>query len=150
MKHLARCLPCLLGKRANSIESIYGAAHHVGTSCLAIPGSGLWVVNAASNRTYPPRVFCRTKRRVSRPPYQWGRDREYDRFVVAFDTKRNERDRDAIFAALRTHLLRPGTAAKAVVDLLRRHFLKTAAFATSDLTQSERAVLIEILHKVLD
>ena len=62
----------------------------------------------------------------------------------------NERARDAIFAGLRTHLLRPETPAKVVVDLLQRHFLGSPAFTGSSLTQSERAVLIEVLHKVLD
>ena len=87
---------------------------------------------------------------MTRPSLQWGRDRKYDLSITTSDYERNKRDRDAIFAALRTHLLRPETHAKAVVDLLRRHFLESSAFTISDLTQSERAVLIEILHKVLD
>jgi hypothetical protein len=84
-----------------------------------------------------------------RSSLQGQRDREQDRPVTALEYQRNKRDRDAIFAALRTHLLRPGTPAKAVVSLLRRHFLEAPAFTISNLSQSERAILIEILHRVL-
>lgn len=83
-------------------------------------------------------------------PLQWERDQKHAQFIPTSEYERNKRDRDAIFAALRTHLLRPETPAKAVVDLLRRHFLKSFASTISDLSQSERAILIEILHKVLD
>lgn len=82
------------------------------------------------------------------PPLE--RDGKYGGSVTSSDYERNKRDRDAIFTALRRHLLRPGTPAKAVVSLLRRHFLKTSAFSISDLSPSERAILIEILHKVLE
>jgi hypothetical protein len=87
---------------------------------------------------------------VIRSPLQWERDQKHAHSVPASEYEQNKRDRDAIFAALRTHLLRPETPAKAVVDLLRRHFLKSFASTISDLSQSERAILIEILHKVLD
>jgi hypothetical protein len=94
-------------------------------------------------------VFLRTRRRLVRSSLQGERDREQDHSVKAFEYQRNKRDRDSIFSALRIHLLRPGTPAKAVVSLLKRHFLETPTFTISNLSQSERAVLIEILHRVL-
>src|SRR2546423_204723 len=150
MQHLARCLLCLPGKQTNSLGPIPGAARHIWPSGHASPLSFLFVLNAATCYRCSGRVFYRTRCRVTHTPLQWERDRKHVQSVPTSEYERNKRDRDAIFAALRTHLLRPETPAKAVVDLLRRHFLKSFASTISDLSQSERAILIEILHKVLD
>jgi tetratricopeptide (TPR) repeat protein len=150
MRHLARCLLCLPGKQTNSLGPISDTARHIWPSGHTSPRSLLFVLNAATCYRYPSRVSYRTRCRVTRAPLQWERDQEHAQPVTSSEYDRNKRDRDAIFAALRTHLLRPETPAKAVVDLLRRHFLKSFASTVSDLSQSERAILIEILHKVLD
>jgi tetratricopeptide (TPR) repeat protein len=131
MQHLARCL---LGKQTNSLGPIFGGARHA--------WSFLFIFDAAPCYRCPSRVFYRTECPVTRS--------SRSQFATTSEYERKQRDRDAIFAALRTHLLRPETPAKAVVDLLRRHFLKSFASTIVDLSQSERAVLIEILHKVLD
>ncbi len=71
-----------------------------------------------------------------------------EQFIQRTETAGN-RPREAIFSALRIHLLRFNTPAKPLVDLLRRHFLLSSAFTGPDLNKSERGILIEILRKVL-
>jgi hypothetical protein len=149
MQHLARCLLCLPGKQIKPAGLINGAALYVWSSSYANFRSHLSVLNAAPYRG--SRYFYRTRRRLTRSSLRWERDDwKYSQSLTASEYEQVRRDRDATFAALRTRLLRPETPAKVVVNLLRRHFLASSAFTISDLSYSERAVLIEILHKVLD
>src|SRR2546421_2415651 len=136
MQHPMRWLLCLPGRRTNVADLIHGASLDVSSSCQAGPRNCLSVLNAARFRTLP-RAFIHTWRRVT------------CRSVVASEYEGNRQDRAALFAALRRHLLRPDTPDKAVVNLLRGYFLETDDFFISGLGQSERAILIEILHKVL-
>ena len=146
MQHLARCLPC----QPNPPGRIFEAAQSAWSSCRVNPRSGIPTLNAAACYRVPPRLFYRTGRGVKRPLLLWARGRKHDEPVQTSHYEWDPRDRGSLFSALRAYLLRPETPAKTVFDLLKQHVLRSPPLAASGLSHSDRAVLVEILRRVLD